>query len=453
SIDDNEVHNLRQMMNEIFGEENFIKEIVIYNNPRGRQSDRFVATSHEYLLAYSKSESECELFGIPLTEEQISEYKFTDENGKKYRYLGLRQRGSASLREDRPAMFYPIFVNPENKNISLSKSKEFSIEVLPQKSDGRYGRWMWGKQKVLENTSLIEGYPIRNGDRYDIRVRDYLKKHEGKIRESKPKSTWVDKQLNTQNGTTELKKILETNENLIEFPKPVFLIKKILNLIEDEVVILDFFSGSGTTAQAILELNKENGRNNRFILIQIPEKIGRKDYVNIAEIGKERIRRVIRNIEKIYHEKANETPLLINEQPQIDLGFKVFRYSRSNYKPWKSLEEENVESLTPLFENQTDPLISGWKKEDLLSEILLLEGFPLTSKIAYLEDLIKNQVYRVSASDFCTHNLFVCLDELIQFVTLDLLTMEKEDIFVCLDSALSDELKAIVQDKFNVHVI
>ncbi|MBU1935097.1 site-specific DNA-methyltransferase, partial [Patescibacteria group bacterium] len=364
SIDDNEVHNLRQMMNEIFGEENFIKEIVIYNNPRGRQSDRFVATSHEYLLAYSKSESECELFGIPLTEEQISEYKFTDENGKKYRYLGLRQRGSASLREDRPAMFYPIFVNPENKNISLSKSKEFSIEVLPQKSDGRYGRWMWGKQKVLENTSLIEGYPIRNGDRYDIRVRDYLKKHEGKIRESKPKSTWVDKQLNTQNGTTELKKILETNENLIEFPKPVFLIKKILNLIEDEVVILDFFSGSGTTAQAILELNKENGRNNRFILIQIPEKIGRKDYVNIAEIGKERIRRVIRNIEKIYHEKANETPLLINEQPQIDLGFKVFRYSRSNYKPWKSLEEENVESLTPLFENQTDPLISGWKKED-----------------------------------------------------------------------------------------
>ena len=453
SIDDNEIHTLRQIMNEIFGEENFIKEIVIYNNPRGRQSDRFIATSHEYLLTYSKSESDCELFGIPLTEEQISDYKFTDEKGGKFRYLGLRQRGSASLREDRPAMFFPIYVNPDNNKISLEKSNEYSIEVLPQKSDGRDGRWMWGKRKVLESIGIIEGFPLRKGERYDIRIRDYLKNHEDRIRESKPKSTWVEVELNTQNGTTELKKILETNENLVDFPKPVFLIKKILNLIEDDAIVLDFFSGSATTAQAILEVNNQNNRNIKFILVQIPELTGRKDFLTIADIGKERIRKVVNQIIIKNTKETLQTTIFQNDQPIIDLGFKVFKYSRSNYKQWKPLQEENADALTPLFENQTDPLIPGWKKEGLLSEVLLIEGFPLTSKVTYLEDLLKNQVYRVTAQDFCAHDLFVCLEETVHPSTIELLTMEKEDIFVCLDSALSDELKARVQDKFNVHVI
>lgn len=127
SIDDNEVQHLRQMMNEVFGEENFIKEIVIYNNPRGRQSDKFIATSHEYLIAYSKSIDSCELFGKPLSEEQIREYRYLDEKQEKFRYLGLRQRGSASLREDRPAMYYPIYVNPDTNKISLEKSNNYSI--------------------------------------------------------------------------------------------------------------------------------------------------------------------------------------------------------------------------------------------------------------------------------------------------------------------------------------
>ena len=453
SIDDNEIHNLRQVMNEIFGEENFIKEIVVYNNPRGRQSDRFIATSHEYLLAYSKSESDCNLFGIPLTDEQISEYKYVDKNGEKYRYLGLRQRGSASLREDRPAMFFPIYVNPESKKVSLEKTVEYSIEVIPQKSDGRDGRWMWGKRKVLDSIDLIEGYPLRDGQRYDIRIRDYLNKHEDRIRDSKPKSVWLDGELNTQNGTTELKKILGTNENLIDFPKPVFLINKILNLIEDDSIVLDFFSGSATTAQAILELNYQNNRNNRFVLIQIPEVTGRDDYQTIAEIGKERIRKVIRLIKEDYAKRNLQTPLFPNDESQTTLGFKVFKYNRSNFKQWKPTQEDSVEALTPLFDNLSDPLIQGWKKENLLTEILLLEGFPLTSKITYLEDHLKNEVYCVSAPGFCAHDLFVCLDETIHPATVELLTMEKEDIFVCLDSALSDELKARVQDQFNVHII
>lgn len=112
SIDDNEVENLRKVCDEIFGEMNSVAQLVIENNPRGRQSDAFFATSHEYLLCFAKNINATSIKGTPLTEAQISDYKFEDEFGK-YRLLGLRQRGVASLREDRPDMFFPIWVNPQ----------------------------------------------------------------------------------------------------------------------------------------------------------------------------------------------------------------------------------------------------------------------------------------------------------------------------------------------------
>lgn len=117
------------------------------------------------------------------------------------------------------------------------------------------------------------------------------------------------------------------------------------------------------------------------------------------------------------------------------------------------MEEGDAETLAPLFENFSDPLISGWKKENLMSEILLLEGFPLTSKVTYQEALLQNEFYQVSAPGFCDHDLFVCLDPALDPLTIKLLTLAKEDILICLDTALTDELKSAVQDKFNVHVI
>jgi hypothetical protein len=188
-------------------------------------------------------------------------------------------------------------------------------------------------------------------------------------------------------------------------------------------------------------------------MIQIPEATSpnsearNQGYDTISAIGKERIRKVVK---KIQNESDKQLPL---GNTKKDLGVKVLRYTSSNFKQWQPIEARNPETLSSLFDNMSDPLIQGWKKEDLLTEILLLEGFPLTSKITYLEDLLQNQVYCVNAPDFCAHDLFVCLDEFIQPDTVKLLTMEKEDIFICLDSALSDELKARVQDQFNVHVI
>ena len=152
-------------------------------------------------------------------------------------------------------------------------------------------------------------------------------------------------------------------------------------------------------------------------------------------------------------EENDRTPLLPQEELDFDLGFKVCKYDRSNFKSWKPVEEKTIDNMAALFDDLSSPLIEGWKKEDLISEILLLEGFPLTSQLTYQEEITRNEVTQVSAPGFCEHQLYVCLDEAIHPSTIDLLTMKKDDIFICLDSALTDELKARVQDQFNVHVI
>ena len=202
SIDANESHNLRKICEEIFGASNFVSEIIIQNNPRGRQSDRFIATAHEYLLCFCKNSMSCVLNGLPLSEEQKSEYSFSDERGA-YRLLGLRQRGVASLREDRPDMFFPIYVNPQTLEVSLEFHNDW-CEVIPKKSDGREGRWMWGKEKCKVDGARLVARLIERRGEYDIFVKDYLDREDG-ARTRKFKSIWDDKALNNQVGTQEVK--------------------------------------------------------------------------------------------------------------------------------------------------------------------------------------------------------------------------------------------------------
>ena len=172
TIDDNEVENLRKICDEVFGESNKIAQLVIENNPRGRQSDAFFATSHEYLLCYAGNIDSATINGMSLSEKQKAEYKYEDEIGR-YRLLGLRQRGVASLREDRPEMFFPIWVNPEDSLISLTYVEDWE-EVIPKKSDGREGRWMWGKQKCINESNRLVAKLVSTRKEFDIFVKDYL---------------------------------------------------------------------------------------------------------------------------------------------------------------------------------------------------------------------------------------------------------------------------------------
>lgn len=298
SIDDNEVDNLKKLCNEVFGEENFISEIVVKNNPRGRQSDTNLATVHEYLLCYARNVSNCKLNGEVLNDNQKAEFVFQDNIGQ-YRLLGLRQRGVASLREDRPDMFFPIYVNPENQEISLTPENGWQM-VLPRKSDGRDGRWMWGLKKCHMESNRLVAQLIKRRNEYDIFVKDYLIQ-DGKIRTRKFQTIWDSKDINNQVGTQEVKGLLEGD--FMSFPKSRPYIEKICQVGSCQPsIILDFFSGSATTAHAVMKLNAEDGGNRKFIMVQLPEpceegtEAAKAGYKNICEIGKERIRRAARKV-------------------------------------------------------------------------------------------------------------------------------------------------------------
>lgn len=314
SIDDHEVDKLRMLMAEVFGEENFVAQITIKSNPRGRQSDKHFAAVHEYLVVFARDHSQCDLAGEQLTEDQLGEFNNIDQTGRHFRLLGLRQRGAASLREDRPAMYYPVFVDPRTGAISMDESDNFEVAVYPKKSTGQPGRWMWGQQRARESVALLQARLIARRDEWDIFVRDYLEPNEGTCRTRKIKTIWDEKELNYQNGKRELKELL--GEAPVDYPKPTALIKKIIGMIDDQnALFLDFFAGSGTLAQAVLESNIEDGGTRQFVLIQLPEKTTNQRFPTIADICRERV---------------TEAVMRLNQQHQSDFGFNYYRLVHRN---------------------------------------------------------------------------------------------------------------------------
>ncbi len=441
SIDDHEVHNLRMLMNEVFGEENLVAQVTVQTNPRGQQSERFVATVHEYLLIFAKNISQCGLSGMDLTEEQLKEFKYQDEQGRCYRLLGLRQRGSASRREDRPQMFYPIYVNPHDARVSTNRSDTYSVEVLPKKSAGEDGRWMWSKAKVERSLPLIEARIVAGRHEWDIFVRDYLESEEGEGRTRKVKTIWDDKGLNYQNGTQELKELL--GPNIYEYPKPPELLRRVLQIgCDTDAICLDFFAGSGTAAAALLQLNREDGGTRRFVIVQLPESTpevstARKaGFATIADIGKERIRRVIARMNAEFQGKL---PLDERDTPE-DLGFRVFRLAESNYRPWTGVEERDPDAYVEQMGLHLDPLVEGWTTERVIWEVALKEGFGLSSAVERVEGTSAN-VFRVVDSDK-GQTLHICLDDAIPGDMARTLQLGRDDLFVCRDKALTDDLAA-----------
>lgn len=267
SIDDNEQAPLRMLCDEIFGEGNFISQIIVQSNPRGSQASKHLAEVHEYVLVYAKSANNLQIKGLNKSEENLSEYFLLNDQGKRYRLLGLRQRGGEWRREQRPKMFYPFFVNPKDNSVSLKKTNLHTIKVLPKRPTGEEGRWTWSKEKTLKNIALLIGKKVnRKGKEnfYDVFRMDFLEDEQGNEAMSKPKTIWVEKDLNYQNGRNEIKDIF--GKDIFDYPKPTFLIKKIIEIMGDKnAIVLDFFAGSGTTGHAVLKLN-EDGGNRKFIL-------------------------------------------------------------------------------------------------------------------------------------------------------------------------------------------
>ena len=384
SIDEHEVENLTKICDEVFSSINHIGTIVVKSNPRGSMSTSEIASLHEYLLIYAKNKWETNIIGHPLSANMTSEYKYRDGTGA-YRLLGLRMRGGFWRRSERPNLYYPLYINPQDSTVSTIKSPLYSEEALPvQPTTMEDGTWRWNKEKVETCSGQLLAKKVRRGNQqvWDIFQKDYLERESG--RRTKAKSIWEESELNYQNGTIEIKELLGTS-GAFDYAKPVFLIQQMLKMIDssDEEIVLDFFSGSATTAHAVMKLNATDGIRRKFIMVQLPEPCAengeayKAGYKNICEIGKERIRRAG---DKIISERNTA-----NAYPPPDVGFRVFKLDTSSVKDvYYSADEYSQTMLTGLESNIKEDRTDL----DLLFGCLLDWGLPLS--MPYRSEKIDN---------------------------------------------------------------
>ena len=284
SIDENEICYLRLMLDDIFGSSNFIEQITLLCNPKGRSQDKYFATCHEYIVVYSKGQREPGSFSVTKNDESISkEYKMRDEHGW-YRPIELRNTHREFNKETRPNLFYPIYLSADGTTASLICDEEHPNEVLPIWPDGFEGCWTWGKPKSLRLIEELIGKKQETG--WKVYRKDYAHKEDGNARK-KLFSIWNNPNFYTEKGQASFGEIFPgANKNDFPQPKAVDLVKEVIRCaMPKDGIILDSFAGSGTTAQAVLAANEEDGGSRRFILVE------REAYADGTTA--ERIRRVI----------------------------------------------------------------------------------------------------------------------------------------------------------------
>lgn len=430
SIDDNEVSNLRKLCDEIFGEENFVGLITINGNPRGRDYGG-IARMHDYLLVFAKSVN-AELENLP---DEDKEFEFIDVKGG-FDIRELRNRNIAFNSTNRPNLYYPFYINPKNKDengfyeISLEEKKDWLI-LYPKESQGLKTVWRWGKElsKFNLNKEIVAKSMIDGG--FQI-----VEKYRKKTRMAR--SIWFDRGVNTEKGTLTVKNLFDGGK-YFSFPKPVeFITRCILMASYDSDIILDFFAGSGTTAHAVLDLNKD-GHNRKFILVQLPEPCAedseafKAGYKTITEIGKERIRRVIKKLNE-----ADEGRLALDEPQKQDRGFKALKLDKSNFKPWQKLTADaKPEQIFEQLQLHIDYIDDKATSEDLLFEILIKSGFMPTEKV---QSIMLADIPVFSIAD---GGLLICLADNVTKELINAVAEAEPMQFICLDSAFggNDQLK------------
>lgn len=413
SIDGNEQANLKLLMDEIFGQENFIENFVWKKSYGGGAKEKYAVTQHEYILMYAKNKEEIVGLILPPDEEvEKRYYKYRDEKFDTrggYRLNPLEASSSMDLREN---LRFPI-IDPETKE-----------EVYPKR------QWWWSKERVEKALANNELFFSRTGDRTIVSYKQYLRDDQGVKRGAKPFSI-IDK-IYTQHGTEDLRIFFE-GQVIVQFPKPVRLIKFLINFgaTEQDSIIMDFFSGSATTAQAVLETNSEDGGGRKFILVQLPEPTDIKEFPTISEIGKERCRRVIKKL------KEDEEGQFVMNGKQ-DRGFRVFKLAESNFKGWDAQTPKDSKALEKQLELHIEHVRSERMREDILYEILLKSGFPLTTVVEQIE-LEGKCVYSVADG-----GMFICLDNELTLEAIRAMAEKKPQRVVCLDMGFAgnDQLKA-----------
>lgn len=434
SIDDNEVYNLRMIMNEVFGEENFLAQITVLTNPKGRVLREHFARSHDYLLVYCRNSAESEL-SIEKSEQEINKQYPEKDKGGRYRLLELRNTHRRFGRFNRPNLYYPLLIDSKDETVHISQKESKLIKVYPNWEDGFEGCWTWGKEKADREKEKLVAKSV-NGN-WKVFRKAYSTDEAGETVRKKLQTIWLDKEYNTEKGQATFDELIPGG--VFQSPKPIGLIKTLLLLSNDpDATVLDFFAGSCSTAHAILELNREDGGDRRFIMVQLPEPTPKDSaatkagFKTVADIGKERIRRAAIRLKK---EKK------LDQRDEQDFGFRVFKLEESNYKPWKGVEEKDPEKYAMEMKQMLDPLVDGWKKENVIYEVAVKEGLGLACKIVRQKEFKENEIWHV-IDDEIGQSFLICLDDSIKNSTIKNLRLSKSDMFVCRDVALDDSAAA-----------
>lgn len=390
SIDDHEVHNLRKICDEVFGEENFIAQIC-HKNRDGVSNDKIISSNHNFILFYCKDidlvHSIRDQFGIKRGEKDFKNYNKNDNDGKGF-YALNPVTGPGGARKGNP--YYEIL--------------------------GIKNYWRFSKDRMLKM--------IHNGLIVKLNNSLYQKTYKQDVIDKKKSiTTWWDNVGTTAKGTTQIKDLFE--KICFDFAKPVDLVKHILKFIPyaENDIVLDFFSGSATTAHAVMELNKEDGGNRKFIMVQLPELCNENTeafnagYRNICEIGKERIRRAGKRL----LEESSQMSLEENKTP-LDVGFKVFKLDSSNLKAWdssplKGKGDEAVQELIKRLDESVDRRKPDRSDLDMVYEVMLKLGIQLTEPVMKI-DFDGKIAYSIKKE--CL--LLVCLDKDLEIETIDKMT-------------------------------
>lgn len=404
SIDDNEIENILKICDEIYGESNHIATI-LREAIKGGSLSKNIRNVHDYIVCYAKNIDKIEFGGI---ETDGIKLDLEDEHGKYAKGRELNKWGAGSRREDSPSMFYPI-PGPNGE------------DVYPIRNDGSEGRWRLGKNTMAELLKAGNAIFEPRGDGTYI-VYEKLRNDAPKIKQF---TTWFAQNYINAKGTEELKSLFSNERAIFDFSKPTQLIKDFLIMNNDEdCIVLDFFSGSATTAHAVMQLNAEGGGNRKFIMVQLPEKTDEKSeaykagYKNICEIGKERIRRAAKKI-------AEENP-----EEKFDGGFRVLKCDSSNMK---EVYYNPAEYEPSLFSRLEDNIKEDRTPEDLLFQVMLDLGVLLSSKIE-ATTIAGKKVFNVE-----DNYLIACFDDNVTEEVITEIAKQKPYYFVMRDSSMAND--------------
>ncbi len=365
SLDDNEITNCKALLDDVFGSENFIAQVVVESDARVRHYES-ISTTHEYLIIYAKNEE----FEFAALREENKEFQFTDELGG-FDIYELRNRNVEFNISNRPNLYYPFWVNPNNPDKNGFHEVDIVgragwVETFPQESQGIKTVWRWGKEKAKLN--LKTNLAAR---RHSTGAFQVIKKYRADT--TAYSTVWTENDIKTDKGTLAIKDAFD-GKKIFNYAKPPGLIQKLFDVFLDEgSIVLDFFAGSGTTGYAACRYKLEAIR---YVLVQLPEPldIGNKEQKmaadfcdklgkprNIAELTKERLRRAGKKIRE-------ENPLFAG-----DLGFRVFKLASSNIRAW----EPDRENLAETLEASIEHLKTDRTEQDILFELLLKLGLDL----------------------------------------------------------------------------